>query len=220
MVVGMYVCTTRYVLQVGTPPRNFPIVKNAAVPIFSTSICVEKFFSSSKVGGGEIRTSCFGRAHFCSYPPSRLVTSTSLMDHAAVIPIADVHLELDVHRKVRIAGLYVMNFFFFTRSCVSYDPISAEAILEHEHKQIVVDLSLVVEHSVFSLPPRSKLMCLGTLERRCTDASNQGTECIHSRTETCVPLILRAIFAKVVDELDLRLWATAARRLRAYLSEN
>lgn len=35
------------------------------------------------------------------------------MDHAAVIPIADVHLELDVHRKVRIAGLYVMNFFFF-----------------------------------------------------------------------------------------------------------
>lgn len=112
MVVGMYVCATRDVLQVGTPPRNFPIVKNAAVPIFSTSICVEKFFSSSKVGGGEIRTSCFGRAHFCSYPPSRLVTSTSLMDHAAVIPIADVHLELDVHRKVRIAGLYVMNFFF------------------------------------------------------------------------------------------------------------
>lgn len=73
---------------------------------------------------------------------------------------------------------------------------------------------------MFSLPPRSKLMCLGTLERRCTDASNQGTECMHSRTETCVPLILRAIFAKVVDELDLRLWATAARRLRAYLSEN
>ena len=141
------------------------------------------------------------------------------MDHAAVIPIADVHLELDVHRKVRIAGLYVMNFFF-TRSCVSYDPISAEAILEHEDKQIVVDLSLVVEHSVFSLPPRSKLMCLGTLEHRCTDASNQSTECIHSRTETCAPLILRAIFAKVVDELDLRLWATAARRLRAYLSEN
>lgn len=34
------------------------------------------------------------------------------MDHAAVIPIADVHLELDVHRKVRIAGLYVMNIFF------------------------------------------------------------------------------------------------------------
>ena len=36
------------------------------------------------------------------------------MDHAAVIPIADVRLELDVHRKVRIAGLYVMNFFFYT----------------------------------------------------------------------------------------------------------
>lgn len=35
------------------------------------------------------------------------------MDHAAVIPIADVHQELDVHRKVRMAGLYVMNFFFF-----------------------------------------------------------------------------------------------------------
>lgn len=35
-----------------------------------------------------------------------------------------------------------------------------------------------------------------------------------------MPLILRAIFAKVVDELDLRLWNTAARKLRAYLNEN
>ncbi|WFC95797.1 hypothetical protein MBRA1_002451 [Malassezia brasiliensis] len=77
------------------------------------------------------------------------------LESAAIVPVADLAYPDDVGRKVRVAGF-----------CSSYDTDTGELWLEHERVRIAVDLSLVLEAGTrLELHPKSKWMCIGTLER-------------------------------------------------------
>ena len=149
------------------------------------------------------------------------------MESAAIVPVADLVYPDDIGRKVRVAGLYVKRL---TRSCSSYDTDTGELWLEHERACIAVDLTLVLEAGThLDLHPKSKWMCIGTLEqhRGASPALDDTSRMLSSPSahaqkrawraqDTRVSaMVVRAIFAKRVDSLDLRVWAQAARAVRS-----
>ncbi|WFD32537.1 hypothetical protein MSPP1_003585 [Malassezia sp. CBS 17886] len=119
---------------------------------------------------------------------------------AASVAIADLSRGL-VGRKVRLAGF-----------CVKYDAVSAELVLLHERAHITIDISLFLEDTLaVPIQYKSKLMCIGTLELSAPSGPDSA------RRGDAVPqgaLVLRALFLKVVDDLDLRVWVQAARALQ------
>ncbi|WFD28650.1 hypothetical protein MNAN1_003663 [Malassezia nana] len=142
------------------------------------------------------------------------------MDQAAWIPLADLRYPDDLQRKVRVVGF-----------CESYDIQSAKASLLHGGASLTVDLTLLVENGSLALPERCKLMCIGTLEP--SHSSSDSTKEIavqqghHGppgaiRSLACKAaadnqFVLMAIYAKTIDDLDLRLWTQAARAMRRSL---
>lgn len=98
--------------------------------------------------------------------------------------------------------------------------------------RVAVDVSLLLNaEAALDLSPKSKFMCIGTVEKRVRPVrgpsppharhppSSPSTHAQHhaERTATTelVPLVIRALFVKQVDPLDLRVWARAARALAA-----
>lgn len=106
-------------------------------------------------------------------------------------------------------------------SCISYDENTAEVVLESERQRLLVDVSLCIEDRAVALPLRSKLLCIGTLERRVlSDTPASGPSSLQDHvtkdgTRVPTPMILHAIFFKQVDDLDLRAWIQAARTIRS-----
>lgn len=78
----------------------------------------------------------------------------------------------------------------------------------------------MVDEGMLSIPAHSKLMCIGTLERAQEDEVHAvGVALVQTRKQyVSSPMVLRVIFAKVDDDLDLRLWASSARKIREAFS--
>lgn len=107
---------------------------------------------------------------------------------------------------------------------------TAKATLLHEGASLTVDLSLIVENDSFALPGRCKLMCIGTLEQidmfsESYEASQQQAQSVPvrgicDRARQVAPktrFVLLAIWAKTMNELDIRLWVQAAREMHRSL---
>lgn len=135
------------------------------------------------------------------------------MDHAAAMPVSDLVFPGDLNKKIRTVGLYVDQTHL---SCVAYNHNNAHVVLEHEHAYLLADISLLVDEGLLSLPTYSKLVCIGTLDRAHEDEIRSVDLTLDQahRNYASWPMILRVIFAKVDDDLDLRLWASSARKIR------
>lgn len=80
----------------------------------------------------------------------------------------------------------------------------------------------MVDEGLLSIPAYSKLICIGTLERAQEDeVRSVGATLVQARKQYAAsPMVLRVIFAKVDDDLDLRLWASSARKIREAFPTN
>lgn len=78
----------------------------------------------------------------------------------------------------------------------------------------------MVDEGLLSLPAYSKLICIGTLDRAHEDEIRSVDLALDQahKNYTSSPMILRVIFAKVDDDLDLRLWVSSARKIREAFS--
>ncbi|KAE8212597.1 hypothetical protein CF327_g3786 [Tilletia walkeri] len=139
----------------------------------------------------------------------------------------------DLHRwegrKVRTVGILT-----------AADPASAMGVLAFQRASIMLDLSLCMEEGNFFPRVKTKLDCIGDIERIDVEAARIAHSLLDAHVSAIprpatapagqparsgsrassqseiAPLVLRCIHFRDVDDLDLRAWNDAADVLQSY----